>query len=312
MRYSLAWALGITGMTITGIAAADADYRVVVVGAKIFPTKPQNTCWDPCLPRSRSALLSLSQQLASFAPQSSWTTIMQPQDKWLRGSKLPDPYAILQFSNGKRIQTHVVQDDLQPRWGTSTQVSLSSRDTLSITVYDKDIKRDDLIGHYPAKTIPADILAKGGTLNLRFQHVFEMQILFIRLGTNVLRRFIPGLYRVTVKNAIIAQRKADGRYWDAFHGNPDPFVVIHLGNRVIKTRHRSNTFTPEWNHVSEIYLYGDERFSFSVYDRDLSRHDLIGTCFFNQLRFAPLLHRQMFRWRCKQVEQINIEFHRLR
>lgn len=311
MRLLLAWAVGMTGMTISGTAKADADYRVVVVGAKIFPTKENKACWDPCMPRARTALSSLSQKLASFSPQYSWTTVMQDQDKQLQGSKLPDPYAVLRFSNGKQIKTHVIQDNLQPHWGTTDLVSLSQQDTLSIAVYDKDLNRDDLIGQYPATRLPKDILAQGGTLNLRFQHVFEMQILFIRLKTNVLRRFIPGRYRITIKNAQLSPRKMDGRSWDIFGGAPDPFAVIQLGHHQIKTPHRPNTIHPEWNYSKELYLYGNERFTFSVYDRDLVQHDLVGSCFFNQLQFAPMLNRSLFRWKCKQIEQITIEFQRL-
>ncbi|TNE49732.1 MAG: hypothetical protein EP343_10700 [Deltaproteobacteria bacterium] len=314
MRYNTLATMGMVLSLVLGWNSADAatDFRIVVVGAKLLPTKTGNRCWDPCMPSARTALSSLTKQLAVLSTGDAWSLTTNRQSSLLKGSKMPDPYLVIKFSNGKRIKTGVAKNTLSPQWGTTERVSLDKGDTVSFLMRDKDLNKDDTIGTKPNVSIPAHLLKKGGTWKLRFHKVYELELLLVKLKTKILRRFVPGLYRVTIRQAEIAKTKPSGSSWDVFRGRPDPFVILTLGKHRIVTPHKKNTHKPIWNYSKDVYLNGDERFEFLVFDRDLSSHDLIGSCFFNQLRFAPLFQRKHFRWNCKSVKDIRIDFARIK
>lgn len=314
MRHKTLAAAGIVLSLVVGWGTtfAATDFRIVVVGAKLLPTKAGKRCWDPCMPSARTALFSLTQQLAGMTTGDAWGLLTKKQSSLLKGSKMPDPYLVIKFSNGKRVVTDVAKNTLYPQWGTTERVSLSVKDTLSFWMRDKDLNKDDTIGSKPNVKIPAHLLKSGGSWKLRFNKVYELELLLVRLKTSLLRRFIPGLYKVTIKQAKIHKTKSGGQRWDILRGRPDPFVIVTLGKHRIVTPHVKNTYQPVWSYSKKVYLNGDERFEFLVFDRDFSSHDLVGSCFFNQLRFAPLLQRKHFRWKCKQVEEIQIDFQRVK
>ena len=101
--------------------------------------------------------------------------------RWDLGIKrsLPDPFVVIEhWRQGKRqkvFTSKIVKNSLSPKWDADTGLTLMRADRLIITVYDKDLRKDDLIGstqltivaeHFKA---PAIFLCFGQLTSLRFK-----------------------------------------------------------------------------------------------------------------------------------------------
>jgi Ca2+-dependent lipid-binding protein len=259
-------------------------------------------------------LQEISRKLVKRTDRQAWTEIMRNSryQQAVSGSRLPDPYAIINFSNNQTLKTPVIYNSLHPQWGAMANISLAADSKVEIFIYDKDLMIDDLIGHRPFTSIPKHILKKGGTLRLRFQQVYEISLIFSLEEHRVIGRFEPGIYRITVIGAKIHERKSDGRHWDFMFGLPDPYAIITLGQHRIVTPVAKNTLAPIWNHSAELTLSGDERFQIKVLDKDVGQDDIVGSCHFIRLNEAPLIKGILFHWRCQQILQIKLQFTRLK
>jgi len=64
--------------------------------------------------------------------------------------KAPDVFVVIKMGAFK-IKTSVIKNSLNPRWNDSRIVRLNGNEKIKISVYDKDIHYNDLIGHYESK-----------------------------------------------------------------------------------------------------------------------------------------------------------------
>jgi len=292
-------------------------FRVVVVSARIIPVKANGNCWDLCSRRTARKLKIMAKQLesvGSFEPHAvsaAFAAATRGQHVYMKGARMPDPYAVVRFSNGQKIQTHVAKNTILPKWGTSEQVSLQPKDTISVQVWDKDLRLHDKMGEFSARKIPIKYLTQGGTWRVRFQQVYELTLMFVPLKPRAIRKFQPGHYRVIVHGADISPKKSKGRYWDAFRGNPDPYVVLWIGNRKVKTPVVRNTLTPRWNYTFKMFLNGTERFLYHVYDQDFRKDDRIGSCTYQQVSHLVLRYSKHYRRQCQLIKEIRISFERV-
>ncbi len=88
---------------------------------------------------------------------------------------LPDPFVVLEIA-GERLTTKVVQNDLNPRWNASRLFVLKGDERVYLSVYDKDLRSNDLIGKIE---LTFSQLEKG--LSLTFGKVEMLQIKVTRL-----------------------------------------------------------------------------------------------------------------------------------
>jgi len=63
--------------------------------------------------------------------------------------------------------------------------------------------------------------------------------------------------------------------WDRL-GKADPYVVVAFDGEERITPVRKGTLTPVWNHSCEFRFAAGQTLTFTVYDRDLLDHDLVG------------------------------------
>ncbi|MCK6512106.1 hypothetical protein L6R29_19405 [Myxococcota bacterium] len=88
---------------------------------------------------------------------------------------LPDPFVVMEIA-GERLTTKVVQNDLNPRWNASRLFVLKGNERVYLSVYDKDLRSNDLIGKIE---LSFEQLEKG--LSLTFGKVEMLQIKVTRL-----------------------------------------------------------------------------------------------------------------------------------
>ncbi len=88
---------------------------------------------------------------------------------------LPDPFVVIEIA-GERLTTKVVQNDLNPRWNASRLFVLKGDERVYLSVYDKDLRSNDLIGKIE---LTFSQLEKG--LSLTFGNVEMLQIKVTRL-----------------------------------------------------------------------------------------------------------------------------------
>jgi len=88
---------------------------------------------------------------------------------------LPDPFVVIEIA-GERLTTKVVQNDLNPRWNASRLFVLKGDERVYLSVYDKDLRSNDLIGKIE---LTFSQLEKG--LSLTFGKVEMLQIKVTRL-----------------------------------------------------------------------------------------------------------------------------------
>ncbi len=297
-----------------GIAAPKTGrYRITVESAKIFPSKKENNCWDPCFGKSKKAFVQLSKELASDLG-AGWRNVMHPRPRVLtdQSSKMPDVFAVFKIGNQPVFRTPVAKNTLTPRWGMFYDKVIHANDTLRIYVWDKDTLNSDLIGYYAASHIPAKYLAKGGVWKLQFQRVFELKITISPIRKKVGKKLVPGRYRVTLVSAVIDQHKSTGKSWDFFKGRPDPYAVIRLGPHQMETHRKKDTLYPAWNHSRIISLQGDEVLKVQVLDKDLAKKDdMIGSCTIGALNKLKLQDGVLLRTPCGQVKELVIKFDRI-
>ncbi len=301
------------------MALAEARrFRVVVVNARLIPVKTSGNCWDLCSRRTARKLKSMAKQLESVgsfeahAVSAAFAAATRGQSTYTKGTRMPDPFVKVLFSNGQKILTHAVKNTMTPEWGTSEEISLQPKDTISIQVWDKDLRMHDKIGELRTRQIPLKYLTKGGTWRIRFQQVYELTLMFVSLKPRAIRKFQPGHYRVIVHGADIAPKNSGNRYWDAFRGYPDPYVVLWIGKRKITTPVVRNSLRPRWNYAFKIFLSGTERFLYHVYDQDFRRDDRIGSCTYQQVSHLVLRYSKHYRRRCQRIREIRISFERIR
>lgn len=303
----------------TPYSQADAKlFRVVVSGARLLPVKTSGNCWDICQSKTARKLVKLAKQLRSvnsFAAKgvtSKFAAVTRKGGSLLKGARMPDPFVRVRFAKGQTLKTHAVKNTISPMWGTSEQVSLKPYDKISIQIWDKDLRSHDLIGEMPARRIPARYFKRGGTWRVRFHQVYELTMLFIPLKSPSISKFQPGTYRITLHGADIMPQKLSKQYWDPFRGKPDPYMALQIGNRKIKTPALRNTLAPRWNYSFKMFLNGGERFFYSVYDKDLSKDDLIGNCTYQQVSHLLLRYSKYYRRQCQRVSEVRISFELLR
>lgn len=89
---------------------------------------------------------------------------------------------------------------------------------------------------------------------------------------------------LVVKGATLKSTKADGKPWDAFNGQPDPFVRCFVagaggGWELLDTSEVvENSTTATWDlRLSDDRLTPERKVKFEVYDKDGASNDLIGT-----------------------------------
>lgn len=291
----------------SGTARA-ATFQVIVVSAKVLPTKANRNCWDLCTPWQRRVLFGLSRGLRVHKGKNAWAATMTSAQAalQLQGSTMPDPYVTLRFQNGQVLRSRVLHNTVNPQWGTTVQVDLSKGATVLAEVWDKDtLNRDDKIGSSGMLRVPAHILKRGGAWVVRFGRVHQMTLLFARTKappTAVL--FPPGLYDVTVHSARLATTKSKGVPWDLWKGKPDPFLRLRMGLHAFETPTESNTYRPFWHFTRRVYLNGTERVSMVVWDRDIYEHDKVGSCRFRTVAQMPFDAKGVVRLRCQLAHSV--------
>lgn len=298
--------------------AKPQNYRVVLLDARILPVNEQGNCWDLCSRRVARELKSIADRLAqnkTFTPKAvraAFAAATREPNVYLKGSRMPDPYAVVHFRHQQMLRSQPISDTLFPRWGASEQVMLGDVEHVTISVWDKDLlKKDDLIGQVGPIRIPSIYLKQGGIWRLRFQQVFEFRMLFVPLPASAKEKFQPGLYRILVHGATIAPKKPDGRNWDAFRGLPDPYAVLIIGKHRFQTPVVPNTLSPQWSFFTQVYLQGTERFIYQVYDKDINRDDLIGSCTYQQISHLIQRYQKHYRHQCQSILSIHLSFERV-
>lgn len=298
----------------SGVAAPSTGrYRITVEGGKIYPSKKENNCWDPCWGNSKKEYVKLSKELASD-PSAGWRNVMHPRPQVLtdQSSKQPDVFAVFKIGNKPVFRTPVAKNTLRPQWGTFYDTVIAANDTLRIYVWDKDALNSDLIGYYAASRIPAKYLAKGGVWKLQFQRVYELKLTIKPLKPGKVKKLEPGRYRVTLLSAVIDQNRVTGKPWDFFKGRPDPYAIIRIGPHQMQTPRKKDTLYPAWNHSRIISLQGDETLRVGVFDKDIAKKDeIIGKCKVGLLKKLKLRDGVLFKTSCGQVKELNIKFDRI-
>jgi|GEM_PF-3227754 len=311
---SIFWLL-IIGLFISIPTQATAkNYRIVVIGAKLFPTKQNRSCWDPCTKLSKRSLYNVSSKLAKLSGKTGWSIAMASKGalKAAKGLKLPDPYVTVKFGNGQVIKTKTADNTLLPVWGTTKEFPINKSDSIEIFVRDKDLRNDDSVGFYSTPKLPSYILKKGGLWTLRFHRVYELKILFTIIKKTWSKPFTAGRYKVTITRGTAFSTKLNGKPWDVFRGKPDPYVKLRIGKNTITTHREKNTLRPTWNTSRIFQLTGSEIVHIEIFDRDYKRHDLMGTCTFNSLHVLPLRNGDIFREKCGQFKELRITFKKLK
>ncbi|MCB9642748.1 MAG: hypothetical protein H6728_06690 [Myxococcales bacterium] len=311
-RNLFSWLFGVAFLCLACIFAQDAhakDFRVVVVGAKILPTKDNGACWDFCF-RGRKKYGALT-QLLERSPLGSWKSLLNKRG--VNGATaLPDAYAIVRFSNGLTIRTHKIQNSLVPEWGSTEYIALRKGMRVDVEVWDADLRKDDLIGQRKDIPLPEKLLQQGGTWTIRVGRALEFSLFFVRDQRNVPRRGLrAGLYEITVRSALIDAHN-NGKPWDIMNGKPDPYVLLKIGTKDLKTPVLRDTLTPQWHATYKIYLTGRESLSVSIFDHDGPTEQLLGECSFSSIEHLPLLRRVLLKLQCDHVKDLKIHFRRIR
>ncbi len=315
MRDLLRFSIGLLtvffiAMTSAFVEAQTNEYRVVVVSAHILPSKADGGCWDFCL--GGRSQRERQTQLLQKTPLDRWQSVLRKHNI-LGGSRLPDAYALLRFSNGLVIRTHKIQDSLMPEWGTTESIALSRSVRLTVSVWDGDLRRDDLIGQREDMPIPTHILEQGGTWQMRVGRVHALTLLFVPNPSATRRRGLrAGLYEVTLRSADIPAYNSDGKPWDMMNGKPDPYIHLRIGSHEFKTPILRNTLRPQWNATTRLYLTGREPLGLRILDHDGPTEEIVGFCSFSSLEHLPFVRRALLTLRCDRVRQLKIHFRRLR
>lgn len=295
--------------------AGAQSYKFVVVGAKLYPHKVKGSCWDLCS-KAPPSIQKIAKRIAAIKStnpsqmEASYYAALKGHEATLQGTKMPDPFVVIRFGNGTTLRTQSKPNTILPRWGEAERVRLSPQETIEIHVWDKDLRRNDLIGHLPKQLIPSEYIRSGGTWRVRFGRVFSLDLL-IAPEKKTLRYFLrPGHYKVTIVNAKIRYRKTNGKKWDGI-GKPDPYAVIRIGHYKLKTHVLMNTFHPKWNYSQNVHINGTERFEYKVIDKDWKLDDKVGLCYKNKIQKITLLPGSLFRESCQQISEITIKFERI-
>lgn len=101
-------------------------------------------------------------------------------------------------------------------------------------------------------------------------------------------------YQITIESARIASNKADGRKWDVYPRDPDPFVKVFIGgNLVLQTSVQQNTYSPSWHERVKVSYKKGVSFRIEVWDKDAMSDDLIGIWEDTELPEEPLSFGQV-------------------
>lgn len=315
-------------------------YRVTVLGASIKPLKAGNRCWDfRCSAKSTRIYKRIQDKVKKYVVRYSLKQLkrlakakglsiaasMDPTGvaialsaasigarALMNSRKMPDPYAILRFSSGYNIKTHVVKDTLTPDWGTTAKVFLKSGDSLQVKVRDSDWRDDDPIG-YKFIQITSSMLKQArtkGSYHLKIYDIpqmYRLNIVITRASKQSATRLKPGRYKVTAVSADIRSRKRNGRYWDAWRGAPDPFLSLYIGKNRIRTSRVKNSYHPTWNRSNYFYISGREKLTLYIIDKDFRHDDTIGACTY-LLQNLSFQNGKLLTLECGQARQITIRF----
>jgi hypothetical protein len=301
--------------TTSHTTQSTAKYRLAILSAQIYPTKENNTCWDPCLGTTQKTMLELSNRL-SKASDSEWKQIVSSADaqKLLQGFNLPDPYVAIRIDPKTYLRTSVQKNTIEPQWSYVRDVNLTLGQSIRIYVWDKDAVNDERM-MMETVTIPDNYLREGGIWRLRFGQIRQL-LLSIRpiakptttSQPTTRSSFISGTYQIIIREASIAPTKENGASWDVMKGKPDPYAIVHIGQHRIQTGVIKDSFKPSWNYPQILKLDGTEDLRIEIWDQDMGQDDLIGKCEYPPLQRNQQIQNNIFRSSCQQAHDFQIEF----
>ncbi len=94
--------------------------------------------------------------------------------KWSK----PDVYVIISTGKTTILKSEVAKNTLTPHWKISKIVKISPKDIIEIQVWDKDIKKDDLVGK---KLITLSELVKAKELSFGQVKKLILQVEFVKI-----------------------------------------------------------------------------------------------------------------------------------
>ncbi len=316
--------------------ASAKKFRVTVIGGKVYPFKSSGDCWDPCFnSKKKQKQFSTLEKLFSYLSIKDIVLIMTSNSseellkrilkssffghlaldytlkalrKTFRGLSMPDPYLRINFDNGEVIKTHYAKNTIVPIWNVVKVVSISPNTPLQIYLWDKDLKNDDPIKYWIFRRIPPHLFEYGGIWTISQKPFTQIQLRLTPIDEIRGCSLPPRKYTVSILSASIEYKKKNGKYWDIIHGKPDPYVILKLGNKVIRTNVDRNTYSPSWNSKFRIFLTGRETMDIKIFDKDISRDDLIGSCRTKLVGCSFEGGSYLFNLRCGQASNITFRF----
>jgi C2 domain-containing protein len=92
----------------------------------------------------------------------------------------------------------------------------------------------------------------------------------------------PRLYTITIEQAMLGQRNAQGNCWDdPGCGAPDPVVKVFVNSQKVGETHtHSDTYQATFNESFDVYLSVTDKLQVLLYDADLIADEVAAGCVF--------------------------------
>lgn len=179
-----------------------------------------------------------------------------------------DPYVKLKVA-GRSLRTHVVREDLNPRWNEVFEVIVTSipGQELDIEVFDKDLDKDDFLGRYK---VGLTTVLNSGFLDewLTLEDVPSGR-LHLRLERLSPRPTAAELEEVLQVNSLIQTQKSSelaaallSVYLERSEDlplrkgtkPPSPYAILTVGETSHKTKTVSQTSAPIWEESASFLI----------------------------------------------------------
>lgn len=255
--------------------------EITVQGLKVWPVKPSGRCWDPpCF------FQKYDKKLPARGNPNYEEYFNNPYFKKLCAQPIaPDPLVEIRIGQYEKFATDKINNSCNPVFNIKHTFRVAANDAFRVSVYDNDgaaqvqVKRDH-IGTWTAPRVPNELL-QGGTLTLRSFGQVEELVLTAKVVERKVSAGCDGVYKVRIAEFVVKPTKESGKTWDRGIGKstrPDVVVQLKIGDTILRTPQRDNTFAARFHNVQKILtLKKGTTVHLSVVDIDtFGRKEVIG------------------------------------
>ncbi|XP_036773394.2 extended synaptotagmin-1 isoform X3 [Manis pentadactyla] len=179
-----------------------------------------------------------------------------------------DPYVKLKLA-GRSFQSHVVREDLSPRWNEVFEVIVTSipGQELEVEVFDKDLDKDDFLGR--CKVNLTTVLNSGffdewltledvpsGCLHLRLEHLTSRSTATELEEVLQVNRLIRTQKSAELAAALLSiyLERAEGLLLQKGTKPTSPYAILTVGDTSHKTKTVAQTSAPVWDESASFLI----------------------------------------------------------